>query len=616
MKQFLAFRLDPGNQCLWRDVSRGTNERILLTPKAFSVLQHLIAHAGSLVTQDELLNSVWPNTYVQPEVLKYQVADIRSALGDNAKSPTYIETVQRRGYRFVAPVTDVIIGGPRSTERTVPIVVRDEPLSELHACLKRMLEGERQVVFITGEPGIGKTALADEFQRRAASEVKNIHIARGQCIEGYGGKEPYYALLMALSQLCSGDGGESIFRVLVDRAPAWAVQFPALLSPEDRSKLQRELVIGSNDRMLREICEVMEILTGKFPLLVVLEDVQWAHPACVDFISAVGRGRAQARLMLVATKRPLYYESSSQPLRVLRQELVSHHLCCEIALQALTKDEVAEYLASRLEVDQPPPCLAEVVYSRSEGNPLFITAMLEHLRQQGYLRKQNGAWEIDLPQNQVEVGVPENIRELIESRISSLTPPEQRVLEAASIMGSPFSSTVSASATSMSGDAFDEICESLTRRRQIIAPAGISRFPDGTVSPSYNFVHELYREVLYNRQPQGRRAKSHRLIGERLERAFGSYASEVAGKLAYHFDACGDLDQAIKYLQALAETAVRRHSPQTALATLHHALGLCSALPESERAVNEATILEKLASVVERQNEASYGRLARRRIWD
>ena len=598
MKQFLAFRLDTANQCLWQGgVSHSTDERILLTPKAFSVLQYLVDHAGSLVTQDELLNAVWPDTYVQPEVLKYQVADIRSALGDNARNPTYIETVPRRGYRFVAPVMEASVAVASLTECRCELVGRDEPLRELDARLKRMLKGQRQIVFITGEPGIGKTALADEFQLRAASQVKDIRIARGQCIEGYGGREPYYAVLTAITQLCSGFGGEFIFRLLVDRAPSWAVQFPALLTHEDRGKLQRELVISSGERMLREISDAIEMMTAEFPLLLVLEDVQWAHPGCVDFISAVARGRAQARLMMIVTKRPLDAESPTQPLRLLRQELVSHDLCCEIALQALTENEVGEYLASRLEVDKPPPGLVEVVYSRSEGNPLFMIAVLEHLRQRGYVRKQNGAWQIDVPQDQVDLGVPENMRELIEARISSLTPAEQSALEAASVMGSPFSSTLSAWAARTSADAFDELCEGLTRRRQIIAPAGISRFPDGTVSPNYNFVHELYREVLYNRQSPGRRAKSHRLIGERLERAFESCPREAAAKLAYHFEACGDVGRAINYLRLIAETALRRHSPQTAMTTFRHALDLCSQLSESERSTNETAILEKLASL-------------------
>src|ERR1700682_571844 len=106
MKEFPPFRLDTVNQCLWR--LRGTEdaERISLTPKAFSLLGYLVEHPGRLVTHDELLNALWPDTFVQPEVLKSHILDVRSALGDRAKDPQFIETRPKRAYQFIAPVRD------------------------------------------------------------------------------------------------------------------------------------------------------------------------------------------------------------------------------------------------------------------------------------------------------------------------------------------------------------------------------------------------------------------------------------------------------------------------------------------------------------------------------
>ena len=106
MQEFPPFRLDPVNQCLWRRRDMADDERLLLTPKAFAVLRYLVAHAGQLVTQDELLAAVWPETYVKPEVLKIRIFEIRSALGDRPKTPRFIETLARRGYRFIATVHD------------------------------------------------------------------------------------------------------------------------------------------------------------------------------------------------------------------------------------------------------------------------------------------------------------------------------------------------------------------------------------------------------------------------------------------------------------------------------------------------------------------------------
>src|SRR5260370_22784344 len=103
MKEFHSFRLDEVHQCLWQRRDTGNDGRTRLTPKSFAVLRYLVEHAGRLVTQDELLNGLWPDTFVQPEVLKSHVLEIRHALGDDAKNPQFIETLPRRGDQVIAP---------------------------------------------------------------------------------------------------------------------------------------------------------------------------------------------------------------------------------------------------------------------------------------------------------------------------------------------------------------------------------------------------------------------------------------------------------------------------------------------------------------------------------
>src|SRR5208337_3493281 len=129
---------------------------------------------------------------------------IRSALGDRPKNPQFIETLpRRRGYLFIAPVTDTSAEStPGPEQPSLGLVGRRAALGQLSESLQAALRGQRQIVFVTGEPGIGKTALVDEFQRQVAADVVGIWIARGQCVEGYGGKEAYYPLLEALGQLC------------------------------------------------------------------------------------------------------------------------------------------------------------------------------------------------------------------------------------------------------------------------------------------------------------------------------------------------------------------------------------------------------------------------------
>jgi len=212
-------------------------------------------------------------------------------------------------------------------------------LGELWDCLRRSFHGERQIVFIATEPGIGKAAVADEFQHQAAVNVPDIRIARGQCVEGYGSKEAYYPMLEALGELCRGFGGNSVVRALAEQAPTWLVQFPALVKREHRETLQQEILGATRQRMLREIGDALNTIASGNPLLLVLEDLQWADPFTVDLISAVARSRTPAKLMLVCTYRQVDVAVSGHPMKALKPDLLIHHLCREITLAAL--EEVA-----------------------------------------------------------------------------------------------------------------------------------------------------------------------------------------------------------------------------------------------------------------------------------
>ena len=378
MKEFPPFRLDTVNQCLWRHRDNGDDDRIRLTPKAFGVLRYLVEHAGRLVTQNELLEALWPDTFVQPEVIKSHILDIRTALGDGPKNPQFIETLPRRGYRFIAPVNDVSTESAISVEPVSgKLVGRKAELDRLGNSLQKTLTGRRQIVFITGESGIGKTALVDEFQHRLVADLIGVRIARGQCVEGYGGKEAYYPLLESLGQLCRGSAGDELVHILEKQAPTLLVQFPALVRPEHREMLQQEILGATRQRMLREISKALETIASERPLLLVFEDLHWVDYSTVDLIAALARRRQSAKLMLIGTYRPADLALSDHPLKTLKRELVVHELGHEIALEPLETSEVAEYLATASEGAAVPEGLAELIHRRTEGNPLFMIATLK-----------------------------------------------------------------------------------------------------------------------------------------------------------------------------------------------------------------------------------------------
>jgi DNA-binding winged helix-turn-helix (wHTH) protein len=156
------FHLDLANEQLWRGA-----ELLPLRPKAFRLLRYLAEHPQRLVTQEELLKAVWQHSYVNDGLLRGYIRELRGLLGDDAKAPRFIETASGRGYRFIASITPT--PAPSPIESSVPptlqpppgFVGRQEELAQLHRALERALLGERQVVLVAGEPGIGKTTLID-----------------------------------------------------------------------------------------------------------------------------------------------------------------------------------------------------------------------------------------------------------------------------------------------------------------------------------------------------------------------------------------------------------------------------------------------------------------------
>jgi DNA-binding winged helix-turn-helix (wHTH) protein len=598
MKVFLPFRLDTVNWCLWRRGDPGPEERVLLTPKAFAVLVHLVEHAGRLVTHDELLEAVWPGRVIEPQAVKKHVLAVRSALGDRPKNSLFIETLPKRGYRFIAAVSEPVASVPlvsgAATRGT--LVGRGGALEVLRETWQRSCGGERQIVFITGESGIGKTALVEEFQRQVAVGEHSVHIAHGQCIEGYGSKEAYAPMLEALGRLCRGPQAEPIVQILSAEAPTWLAQLPALLTRERREMLQREILGATRERMVREIGDALESISAETTLVLVFEDLHWVDDSTVDLISALARRRTPAKLMLLATCRPLAGEPPGHSLKALTRDLQVHRLCREIALTPLSEAEVEEYLGAQSPARPPPPGLSELVHRHSEGNPLFMVAALEHMAKRGLLTRAHGQWQLQVPLEQIEFEVPDDLRHMIEAQLELLSAQERSALELASIAGAAFSASVISAATDIDSRSLENLYEELSRRHHIVKWAALQSLPDGGVTERYEFVHVIYWQVIYDRQSPGRRARLHHRIGERLAALFARRTEDVAPELAYHFEQAADWPRAIDYLRQAAEVAGRRYAHRQVDSILARALELVSHLPEAQRAQTEPQLLAMLAA--------------------
>jgi DNA-binding winged helix-turn-helix (wHTH) protein/predicted ATPase len=591
---FGRFRLDLTNECLWQ----GTRA-ISLRPKAFAVLKLLVERPGLLVTKQQVLDAVWPDTFVGDAVLKDSIRQLREALHDDAAKPVYIETAHRRGYRFIgklsepAPTKNPALASTTPAFERAPNIAavgpsrdalemlgRDAELAKLQGWLEHAVRGERQTVFVTGEPGIGKTTLVQAFLQQMSRDSA-ILVARGQCLEHYGSGEAYLPVLDGFSRLCRSAAATQVLNCLRQHAPSWLPQMPSVIPPAERSVLQSQAQGATRERMLREIAEAIEAIAVESPLLLVLEDLHWSDYSTLDLISYLARRQDRARLMVIGTYRPVDVIVGDHPLKGVKRELQAHNLCRELPLECLAEEAVAEYLNTRFPGHQLPARLRQTIYQRTEGNPLFMVNLVEYLIDQKMIVEEKGGWNLCVELSDVEKGVPANLRQLIEKQIERLDPDQRMVLEAASVAGMECSSIAIAAGLDMPIASVEKHCEELAGRHQFLSPGWLVELPDGTITPRHRFVHVLYRDVPYRTMAPMRRSQIHQRIAESGVAIFGDRASEIAAELAMHFEESRDWPRALEYLLHGAETAATRSAHHEAIDLANRGLEALKLVPET-----------------------------------
>lgn len=590
---FGAFRLDRSSRQLWRGTAA-----VPLRPKLLAALQYLVEHPGRLITREELLRAVWSRTHVDETLLRGTMRDLRAALEDDAEAPRFIETVPHQGYRFLADVRHYITprgAGDTLTPSDAPasgLIERERERAQLNRCLDRMLDRQRQIVFVTGEPGIGKTSLVDAVVE-TWSNRQGVLVGRGQCVEQYGVSEAYLPVLEAVRQVCRHRASKRVMATFHQYAPSWLVQLPALLTDSELDALQRKTQGGGRDRMLREMAEALEALSVEMPVALIFEDLHWSDHSTLDLLGVLARRREPARLLVLGTYRPADLIVSGHPLRALKQELHGRGLCEEVSLGFLSEEATGEYLVDRFGVTREDPMfrsLAHTIHRRTDGNPLFMVNVVDDLVARGVIAPRDGVWRVSGDTTRVEVGVPEGLKELIERQLERVPAEDQRPLEAASVAGRVFSSVVVAAALEAPPDVIDERCEQLHRRGMFIAEVS------GSASGHYTFLHDMYQRALYDRLPTSRRARLHRRIAEFEMQGPADVARERAAQLAVHFERGGVPAQAIEHLKEAAANALRRHAFQEAIDLLRHALDLLAALPPGSARNESELALQMLLS--------------------
>ncbi len=355
---------------------------------------------------------------------------------------------------------------------------------------------------------------------------------------------------------------------------------PWLLEAADRALVERELLGATRERMLREMAELVEALTAEVPLVLVLEDLHWSDAATIDLISLIARRREPARLLLIGTHRPADARVIERPVKEVQLELESRGKGHELSLALLGEAAVADYLGERFPDSAFPRELARVIHRRTEGNPLFMVTVMDDLLARGLIATRERTWELGAPLEEVELDVPESLRQMIERQISRVGRDEQRILEAGSVVGMEFSAASVAAAIEWKLADVEERLDELAQRQLFLRSHGTREWPDRTVATRYGFVHALHRNTLYQRLSPARRRELHQAIGEREEAGYGDRVRDVAAELAAHFGEAGDDERAVRYLQLAAGTALRRHANREAVGYLARARDIAAGLPE------------------------------------
>ena len=575
---FQSFRLDLENETLWQ-----ANRRLPLRPRTFAMLRHLTRRAGRLVTKAELLDVVWPDTHVSDAVLKVCIGEIRRALGDDPKRPAIIETLHGRGYRFIAHVSpeqqlprsdSTTSCSPQDSALGAPLG-REAELRRLSGFFERAKAGERQLVFITGDVGMGKTTVAEALLRhcRAMGAITAI----GQCIEQYGVVQPFLPLIEALGRLCRQPEGKVVKTSLSQLAPAWLSHVGGSAGATTANPLESFV---APEAALWPLAAALEASTRGVTIVLLLEDLQWADHATIDFLSLWAQRPEPARLLLVGTYRPVELITRDHPLRTLERELELKHRCTELRLEPLTGGAVRAYVAARYPTAVFPARFVSWLLERTGGQPLFLVNTLDFLAARELLRRTDDGWQLEPGFERADI--PETLRNLIGQQVGRLPPELQHALQVSSVAGAEFSAAAVAAALAADLVSVEARCDELARHGQFLNARGAAEWPDGTVAGRYGWTHLLYREVVYRSIPPARQAHLHRLIGERIELAHSQGSGDVAAELAAHFEQCRDAPRAVRYLEQVAGAAARHAAHRDAIACLQRALALLPNIPERD----------------------------------
>lgn len=587
--RFGAFELDEARGELRRE-----GRPVAIQPKPLALLALLLRERERVVPAEEILETLWPDTVVTPGSLNRAVSHARRAIGDTHRG-RLIKSVSRRGYRFSGEVVALEAAGAASpgAERGAPerpFVGRADALAKLRdAFAGTVRRREGAVVLISGPPGIGKTRLTE--LAAAELEATGALALVGRAREGEG-VPAFWLFAQVLRRLLEQPAAADAVREIATHAGELA-DLLGLRAPEGPGAGAPQ---QSRFLLFDAVCRALLRAARRRPLLIVLEDLQWAGSESLRLLEHLAHEQLDAPLMVLGTVRDEPRELGSPVTRTLSL-LRAQDRCVEIALQPFSRAEVGALLEQVLGRPAPPDFTSEL-FARTEGVPLFVREALRLLEERGALAE---------PERVPREGValPARALDLIRRPLERLSPGAHSLVSAAAVLGRDFDLAAAATVAGLSrGDALDRVDEAVMAGVLEGAPAGAT---------SFRFTHALFQEAALAALSPGVRARLHLRAAEHLERENAGDASAVLAELAHHHHralAVGDPERACAAAVRAAEQSSRLGAWEQAALHYEQAREAFEEIPGCDPARRLALALEcaeawRLASERSRRRETA-----------
>jgi len=482
---------------------------------------------------------------------------------DAGLRPTAEEVVGALSRTEAAPV--VTGEGSAWAEVEPTMVGRTDQEARMGSVFEAVAQGHARLLCVTGEPGIGKSTLTQDFLGRLRIEGEPCLIARGRCSERLAGTDAYLPLLEVLESLLRSSNGDRVAETMKQLAPTWYFRIVPLSADDSSdSRWRDDARAASQERMKRELFTFIQELSRRSPIILFFDDVHWADASTVDLFAYMGARGDGLRLLTIATYRPSELFLNDHPFVGVKRELQARGVCEEIALGFLDREDISSYLDLEFPDHAFPDKLVDFVHARTDGSPLFMVNVIRYLQDAGALIDRNG-WRLVTPLSEIEKEVPGSIRSMIERKIDRLDEADRRLLIAASVQGLEFHAAVVAEAMEADEAEIEESLERLDQVHTFVRRVGEEEMPDGSLTLRYRFVHALYQNALYDTLTPTRRAKLSRAVANALVQGHGENISAVAGELGLLFEVAREFARASDSFLHAAQKAIHVYANQEAV---------------------------------------------------